>query len=305
MQGDFNQIGAQYETLAIAGESGHYQLFGKEGCLFFEKIEKHLCQKWANDPHSLELKRWSASLDCLRSFLYQARRMTHHSNEFYALLPPPNQMLCQSGIEAMVDFESLLYLGRSTLDRLTFAIAKQTYGQECDTFNKLTNILKNFSKKDKRAKLSINVLEASINNFQEILINGKGGTNLRSLLAHSRSTGESVTHVYTVHRSAENQVLRFDLELDRIGILNTAHMLNRTVTFVALNLIALFTDYGKTITLRDCEPIWSPRCVCLSTFIDKTDQGPRFTTIRPIANSSYEILTHHVRRELFSHATRI
>lgn len=305
MQGDFNQIGAQYETLAVASEPGHYQLFGEEGRHFFEGVQKHICQKWANDFHSPELRRWSASLDCLRSFLYQARRMAHHSDNLCASLPPPDQMLGLSGVEALADFEALLYLGRSALDRLTFAIAKQTYGQDCEKFDKLTNILKNYSKREKRAELSINVLEATMSDFQGILVDGKDGrTGLRSLLAHSRSTGESLTHVFTVHRSARNQVLRFDLELDRIGVLNTAHMLNRTVAFVVLNLIALFTGYGKTTTLRACEPRWSPRCVCLSAFIDETAQGPRFSTLRMNA-CCFEILTHHVRTELFSHATQI
>jgi len=232
-------------------------------------------------------------------------RLAKHAEELCALVPSPDEMLGQSGVEALADFETLLYLGRSTLDRLTFAIAKQTYGQECEKFDKLVNILGNYEKKEKRAAHAINVIRVSLDTFQGVLINHKDGkSGLRSLLAHSRSTGESLTHVFTVHRNKDGKVLRFDLELERNGVLNTSWMLNKSVSFVVLNLVALYSDFGKTLTLKDCTPTWSPQCVCLSSFVDDTAQGPRFTTLRTNA-CGFEIITHHVRKELFSHAQKV
>ena len=305
MQGDFNQTGAQYESLAVAGEPGHYQMRSKEGGRFFGDLQRHLCTKWGSEPQSPELKRWAATIECLQSFLYQTKRLAQHSKELCSLTPPPEQLLGHSGIEALTDFETLLYLGRSALDRLTFAIAKQTYGQECEKFDKLAKVLGNYEKKEKRAEHAINVIGLALPAFQGVLIDGKDGkTGLRSLLAHSRSTGESLTHVFTVHRSADGKVLRFDLELERNGVLNTSWMLNQTVPFVVLNLVSLYSDFGRNITLKDCQPNWTPQCICLSSFIDTTEQGPRFTTLRTNA-CGFEVITHHVRNELFSHAQKV
>lgn len=305
MQGDFNQSGVQYESQAIAGDSGHYQMLSEVGCRFFQDLQRHLCAKWEGEPKSPELKRWSATMECLQSFLYQSKRLKQHSKELCSLAPPPEQLLGHSGIEALTDFETLLYLGRSALDRLTFAIAKQTYCQDCEKFYKLARILGNYERKDKRAEHAIKVIELALPDFQGVLIDGKDGkTGLRSLLAHSRSTGECLTHVFAVHRSTDGKILRFDLELERNGVLNTSWALNKTVPFVVLNLVALYSDFGRTITLKDCHPNWAPQCICLSSFIDTTEQGPRFTTLRANA-CGFEVITRHVRHELFAHAQKI
>jgi hypothetical protein len=305
MHGDFNQAGHQYETLAVAGDPGHYQMLAGEGAKFFEDLQKHFCSKWAGDLQSSELKRWTATIDCLRSFLYQVRRMADHAKHLCGPIPPLEQMMGLSGMEALADFEALLYFGRSALDRLTFAIAKQTYGQECEKFDKFANVLANYEKKDKRATQARTLVELVLSDFQGILIDGKDGkTGLRSLLAHSRSTGESVTHVFTIHRGADGRVLRFDLELNRIGVLNAAWMLNRSIPFVVLNLVALYSEFNRKLTLMACEPTWQPQCIRLSSFVDSTGKGPRFTTMKTNA-CAFEIITHHVKEELFSHAQKV
>ena len=305
MNGDFNQAGKQYETLAVAGDPGHYQMLTGEGAKFFEELQKHFCSKWVNDYQSSEFKRWIATLDCLRSFLYQARRMGDHAKQLCRPIPPPEQMIGLSGTEALADFEALLYFGRSALDRLTFAIAKQTYGQECEKFDKLANVLKNYEKKDKRAELAKTLVEVVLPDFQGILIDGKdGNTGLRSLLAHSRSTGESLTHVFTIHRGLDGRILRFDLELNRIGVLDTSWILTRSISFVVLNLVSLYSEFERKLTLKACEPTWQPQCIGLSSFIDSTGKGPRFTTLKTNA-CAFEIITHHVKEQLFVHAQKV
>ncbi len=305
MHGDFNQSGTDYQAIAVAGDPGHYQMLARDAAKFFEDLQKHLCSKWASDDHSSELRRWTASLDCLRSFLYQAQRMAGHAQELFGPVPPLNQMIGISGAEALADFEALLYFGRSALDRLTFAVAKQTYGQECEKLDKFANVLSNYEKKDKRAVKAKTLIELVLPDFQGILIDGKDGkTGLRSLLAHSRSTGESLTHVFTVHRGSDGLILRFDLELNRIGVLNTSWVLNRSIPFVVLNLVALYSEFDRTLTLKTCEPTWNPRCISLSSFIDSTGKGPRFTTLRTNA-CALELITHHVKEELFANARKV
>lgn len=127
--------------------------------------------------------------------------MEEHDKQLSGPVPQPDEMIGQSGIEALADFKAHLYLGRSALDRLTFAIAKQTYGQECEKFDKLTNILRNYEKTDKRAEHAKTIVDLALPEVQGILVDGKDGkTWLRSLLAHSRSTGESLTHAFIIHR---------------------------------------------------------------------------------------------------------
>lgn len=97
MHGDFNQAGKQYETLAVAGDPGHYQMLVGEGAKFLEDLQRHFCNKWANDLQSSEFKRWTATIDCLRSFLYRVRRMERHAKHLCEPVPPPVQMLGLSG----------------------------------------------------------------------------------------------------------------------------------------------------------------------------------------------------------------
>jgi hypothetical protein len=303
--GDFNKSGEHYETLAIAGEPSHYNLLPIAGCKFYEDLQRHLCEKWRDEPNSPELKRWSACLDRLGSFLYQMTRIPSHMHNLQSKIPPKGQMLCASGVTALADFESLLYLGRSALDRITFAIAKQTYSQNCEKFQRLPNVLKNFTNNDNRAKGSIDVINAVLSDFEGVLINHSDGTTgLRSILAHSRSTGESSNHGFSVHRTSETKVLFFDLELDGYGVINTAHKLNRSISFVILRLIALYTDYKGTLTLKDCIPAWDVQCICLSDYIDTTGNGVRFSTAR-ISACGFQPKTYHVKNTIYANAIEI
>jgi hypothetical protein len=91
MDRDFNQVGKEYEMLAVAGDPGHYQMLATEAARFFEDLQRHLCAKWVNNYQSSEFKRWSATLDCLRSFLYQARRMASHATQLRQRIPQPDE----------------------------------------------------------------------------------------------------------------------------------------------------------------------------------------------------------------------
>lgn len=304
MKTNFNQAEGKYEYYAEAGNPAHYHIISRKGACFFEDIQKHLCSTWHNQPESPDLKRWAATLECLQSFLYQATKLAAHAKDLYSITPPPGQLIGHYGVEALTDFEALLYLARSALDRLTFAIAKQTYGNQCEKFDKLPNVLENYAKNDKRATHAKTVIEACLDTFQGILINSKDGkTGLRSLLAHSRSTGESLDHNFSIYTDTHSRVLRFDLELDRKGMLHTSWALNQKVPFLILNLVALYSGFNKKITLKDCEPTWILECVVLSSFLDPTNIGPIVSTSRSSA-CGFRIKNHSVRPEIFSHAKK-
>jgi len=281
MQGDFNKKGEQYEMLAIAGAPSHQNILCKEGSEFMQGLAKHFTDFRNNGGEHSEIAKWIASLDCLQSFLYQANRLKNHSEKLRSQMPPPGQMMAASGSEALTDFESLLYHGRAALDRLTFAIAKQTLRTNCEKFPKLPKILRDHKAKGDYIEQTISVIENGIEQVRGILIDHEGGkTGLRSLLAHSKSTGEATNHVFTIQRDYNNKVMYFDLDMHGKGVINTAHTLNQIIPYVIVNAVSLFSGYGKTLDYDGFQPNWEPRCACLTDYITEDESGIKFTTIR-------------------------
>lgn len=91
----------------------------------------------------------------------------------------------------------------------------------------------------RRAAYAINVIRVSLDAFKAVLFHHKDRRSaLRSLLAHSRSTGECLTNVFTVHPCNEEKVLCIDFELERNGV-HTSLIPSKTVSFVVLNLVTL------------------------------------------------------------------
>lgn len=302
MSGDFNKLGEQYKYLAVRGNPSHYGTLQKPGAQYWEALERHLCERWKDDVESQELARWTACLEGLRPVCMQSARIQRHGVSLGQLVPEPLALAGLSGVEALADFEAFLYFSRSALDRLTFAIAKQTYGQDCEKIQKLPNVLKNYSKKEQRANVAINTIEASLDHFRGLLIDYLDGrTGLRSLLAHSRTTGEALTSVFCVHHFRRGKVLRFDLELDGFGVLNSTLSLTQHVAYVLLRLVGLYTDYQQQLTHKDCLPAWETKAVVLSKFIDKKNAGEKFSTLimRPCG---FRIVNHSVLADLFHHA---
>ncbi|MEH6650241.1 MAG: hypothetical protein V7707_09480 [Motiliproteus sp.] len=284
MQSDFNEKGKKYEMLSIAGSPYHHNLIHQDGCDLLDELMKHFTEFRGNGGEHTEIAKWVATIDCLQSFLFQSNRLKTHSEKLRSLVPPPEQMMAVSGSDALTDFESLLYHGRAVLDRLTFAIAKQTLGQECEKFPKLPKILNNYKGKGDYVGKTISVIEDGIKNVRGILIDDEGGkTGLRSLLAHSKSTGEATNHVFTIHRNDSNKAMYFDLDMHGKGVINA---------------ISLFSGYGKTLELDRFYPSWEPQCTCLTDYITEDGSGTNFTTIRTNYYSN-ELINIHVDRSIF------
>ncbi|WP_028299042.1 hypothetical protein [Oceanospirillum beijerinckii] len=306
---NFNQVGQEYQALAIAGDPKHHNMISKEGAQFFECLEKHLISEYKVEENRKNLDKWISALDYLRAFMYQVSKIKIHSDKIHSSVPAePGTMICISGSDALTDFESLLYLARSALDKLTFAIAKRTYNQNCDKFNKLGNILKG-RPKDQNAKDLVLVIEAVIESFRGTLINYPStdskdrSTGLRSLFAHSRATEESLDHGFVCHRIDKRKALLLDLELDGHGLISVSHTLNKNITYLMLNCISIYSGYNKTITLSDCEPSWVNSFVCISKY-ESSSSSEQITVVKP-DRISFSIINKNIDPKIYKKAISI
>lgn len=145
--------------------------------------------------------------------------------------------------EVSSDFESLLLQGRAALDGLTNFISGH-YGSYTDRFSKLRKVLQN-SKKDEKADAILKIFDDA-KWFEGMLMKGNLGENLRSFVAHKQSISEGLGTYFQVHRLSQDQnhVLPYDMESQGVPFFKTAHEMGKNLSFVILNVLALFTT-GK------------------------------------------------------------
>lgn len=279
MGGDYNQKGEQYQTNMSAHRDRTFGVLNQEAKEFYDFITNRISKEYrkATDENNISkillYKNMSSCISCLDGFLYQCSKLIRHNNEIIKFIPKKDTtdtMVSFSSLETCTDFESLLYQGRATLDRVTFFISKQIYNSETDKFNRLEKVLSNFTKKDARAQKSVNIIKSSIKYFQGLLINDyKGGTSLRSLLAHSKSHEEAINGSFTIHRS-QDAVLIFDQEINHFPMIISSNILNRYIPFLILNILAIYLEV-KEIEEEKVFSSWNPICINSSEY--KIEEG--------------------------------
>lgn len=300
MDFDFNKEGQAYEFMAVPGPSADYGTISKPGAGYLDALQKSISKNWNNSQGSEQafLGDLMSCIERLTSFLFQCSRIPAHQERICTVIPQMKDAVSVSAVEACVDFESLLFLARAAIDKLTFCIATRIYGQKCDKFQKLINILSNFNKKDKKAAKTTETLNFILPKVKGILINSDDGkTSLRSLLAHRRSFGESITGSFTIHHGDGNRVLRFDHEVCGYPLIGTSWRLNQLISFIILKIVGIYSDYENTITLKDCNPAWKKRFIPLSKYIDDSDKGLKIT-IPILTHSGVKINNRCLKREV-------
>lgn len=301
MDRSYNKKGEQYEFLAVAGKPAHYKLFGVECETFHNDLSQHLISRKKAEGLK-DIGKWFACFDALKSFCFQTEKLRLHALKIREQTPGPGEMLAITAFEAVSDFESLLYHGRAALDRLGFAISKQTYNQDCDKFTKIPNILENFKHQDTRLIEVIEVLTIGIKEISGILIDDADGkTGLRSLLAHSKTTGEATNHVFSVQRDYGKKIWYFDYDLYGRGIVNTAHHLNKVVPYIILNSISILSRFDQVIDLEKITLSWKPNCISLADYLVDEGKGMNFTTIKP-DETSITLVDKHVSKSILLQA---
>ena len=297
---DFNKKGQKYAFLAVPGPSADYGTLSKPGAGYLDELQKSLSKNWLNSEGSDQalVGDLISCIERLTSFLFQCSRIPAHQERVCKRIPQMGEAVSVSAVEACVDFESLLFLARAAIDKLTFCIASQIYGQKCDKFQKLINILNNFNKKDKKAAKTIEGINFVLPKVKGILINTDDGkTSLRSLLAHRRSFGESITGSFTIHHGDGNRILRFDHEVCGYPLIETAWRLNQLIPFIILKIVGIYSGNGKTVTLKDCIQAWKNRFIPLNKYIDDSEEGIKIT-IPILTHSGVKINNRYLKREV-------
>jgi hypothetical protein len=187
-------------------------------------------------------------------------------------------MVAYRGMEALIDFESLLFHGRSSLDRVAFFIAKQIYRQDCDDYHKLANMLDNFKAKDPKASSLINIITAANPIFEGIMYDVPSGKkSLRSHLIHKSTASENASARFTVHCIAPQKQIAFDSILDSYPIFNTSQSLGEGLAFVILNTLSLYLELGKTLPFEKFGFKWKSKMVDYREYLSDNNNAISFT----------------------------
>jgi len=299
METDFNKPGQIYDWCAVAPARFDFGALKDGACDYLEQLRKHILEGLSTqDPRKAGLAAGAhACLQCLAAVLFQSTRFAHYATELQKAVPPPGYLQGLSMSEACIDFASLLFHSRAALDRLTLFVAGEVHGQRnADRFSKLQNILANFRLKDQRAVAASEILQCQLASLQGLILDTER-RSLRSALIHRSSFGEITVTSFTVQRLADGRIFRFDFELQSYPLIGSAQTLSRSVTFIVLNLLALYTGFPNQLSLTDCDVRWDNPAIHFSDFIDVSKAGPRFSVIKMLPDG-FELVTRHLRPDV-------
>lgn len=305
MNFNFNKKGVDYKYTAIGQESPNVKIL-KQPALEYIKVLKRIISKEHENGDVNKKNQMISLLGCyerLEGFLHQSYRLSIYANKIY-LFPSygPGTTCSHRENFALYDYELLLFQGRAILDRLTFYISKQVYNQDCSRFDKLSNVLGDFLKKDKRAKTAIDLIEDSTSFFKGLLIDGENyKKSLRSRLIHKSTIGESLTCVFTIHTLPDGRVIRFDYEVLEYPLFGSTWILTKYIAYFCLNIIGLYLNHDKRIDIKECEPIWENKFAHFSSFIENKHKGIEFSIIN-MNPSGFELITRKLNLRVLNHA---
>ncbi len=302
MDSDYNKNGVQYRYIAVAPEKPDIRVLGDNAINYVIRLKKIIANKHYNgdNPQKNQMVSLNGCIERLIAFLFQSYRISQYALEIYKRTsPPPKVMSAFVHDKVLFDFESLLYHGRALLDRITFYLSKQVYNQDCDVFNKLSNVLKNFEHRDSRIPYALKLINESLPAFQGLLIDANNGRkSLRSRLIHKSTTGESTTCAFTIHTLSDGSIIRFDYELMEYPLVANAFTLTKYVSYFTLNIIGKYLEYNKNLKLEDCNPTWENRLIHFSSFVDPTSTGPKFSIVK-MNPSGFSLKTNNLKQNIY------
>lgn len=189
-----------------------------------------------------------------------------------------DQMVAMRGAEVLVDFESLLFHGRSSLDRIAFFTARQIYGQNCDKYPKLAKVLGNFKKQDAKASRLIDIIDTANPNFEGILFDSLSGKkSLRSHVIHKSTASENAIALFTLHCLGPSKRIAFDSIIGDFPLFQTTHILGQALAFVILNVLSLYVGLGQTLSFEAFRLKWEPVMVDYRDYLSDSQSAQRFT----------------------------
>lgn len=283
---DFNKKGGKFAFTAKAGDPRHFSLLSPEAHALIEQLYGRVGQR----PLGPEDERVnSAGLGCLERLsacLLQTQRLADHASQIRKRAPDvPGSMVGVRAPEALFDFEALLFHSRSALDRLTCFICRCFYGDQCDIFSRIRNVLGNFRKRDTRVGLLETVLAEAFPILENTLIDVPDGKRcLRSELIHRSTAGENCYSGFVLHCPDPNRHLAFDTILADRALLSTTATITSTILFVILNALSIYFGLTNRITLIQSQLSWQHGFVDFRDFEASTERGKVFSVWKAVAS---------------------
>ncbi len=220
-------------------------------------------------------------LEKLATSILQIERLSNHQNQLLTQAIDASKGVDSKDAgfqasEVSSDFESLLLQSRAALDRLTNLISRH-YGNYTDSFSEMRKKIQNYKKDEKIESILKIVGEAKW--FEGMLIEDNSQNNLRSFVAHKQSISERLEKYFQVHYLSRDQILLYDIESSGVPFFKTAHEMGKYLTYVILNILALFTT-GQTFDLNQYNLIWKNRSVVVSSFLNASSDRIRIPIVK-------------------------
>lgn len=279
MTTDFTRKGAKTGFVAHKDAPPYFAILSDAACAFAEDIENNIatCDQNSEKSH-LSL----SALGCFERFrgcILYVWRIAQYEKFLKSQSPVcGDQMVAIRGAEALVDFESLLFHGRSSLDRIAFFTSKQIYSQDCDKYPKLANVLSNFKKRDDKTSILLDIL-AEINPcFEGVLYDPPSGEkSLRSHVIHKSTASENAIALFTLHCIAPQRRIAFDSIIGDYPLIQTTCALGQALAFVILNTLSIFLGTGRILSLEDFKLKWNPVMVDYRRYMSDGQNTQNFT----------------------------
>ncbi len=301
MSFDFNKKGQTYGFEAHAGDKSDFGVLREKAFCHFSELQSMISSKHQHGDEKIQ-KLMVGAQGCyerFEAFLVQSQRLANHSiSVLKQKAPEPGSMVAFRDTLAVYDFEALLFNSRALLDRISFFIAKQIYNQDCDKPNKLKNVLENFIQKDSKARQAIEIIDEAMPVFIGLVIDSENGQkSLRSHLIHKSTSGENTTCAFTIHSAPNDQVIRFDHEINGFPLIGSAWLISKYIIYFSINLLGIYLEIDFVLPIDECTPRWDNNLKCFSRFIDETNIGPPFSMIK-MNPSGVNIFKRHLRPEV-------
>lgn len=263
MTTDFNRKGRKVAFVAVKDTPSYFDILSPKALKLAEEVENSISASSQDKDDKGLAEQALGCFERYRACVLQVARLAKHEENIRAKAPHQSgTALCIRGSEALIDFESLLFHGRSALDRTAFFVAKKIYSQDCDKYSKLSNVLSNFEKQDRRATDILNMVNITLPFFEGVLCDTKSRKkSLRSHIIHKSTASENAIALFTLYFLGNKERIAFDAILGEYSLFGTTQRLIYGLTYFVLNTLSLYIGPGHVLELSNCEPSWHSKMV--------------------------------------------
>jgi hypothetical protein len=268
----------------MTGEMGYLAL-GLDPPIYFEKVlnkpvidqytsvKNYLTAEWNKSENKEKLRDTYGCLDKLSGSIYQINRLAHHHQHvFLSNLANFNETrveTCALGLEeACCDFESLILIARSCLDRLT-GFTKNVFGVGGKglLFSGLRNVFQNNCPRSINRNYIISLLDEA-KWLEEFMITHEEDVSLRDTIAHYSSFSEETQFCGNIVKIGSDEIIASDLESHNIPLFETTWRISKFIPFFILNLLVSFNNLDTLLPLSDYSPKWKNWTIKISEFLE-------------------------------------